>query len=224
MDEPTTQELTRLGPGGAGGTPSARAFRRIYADVNGDSRSTSVGVTPARRAANAAASTACRASSWADSVSRYLVVAAESASLGSLTEPVYRSSIAQLSLKAYGVAQHGIASSFGSASKSDAPAAGTAEASGPHQSLYEQEQNPMSIIHLSAVSSEEPSPADLAGIEQEWPLISAELDLLDAQIAFINAGPYASELETRRIRRAQRRVLEIGRELADREPDTEVVA
>ena len=75
----------------------------------------------------------------------------------------------------------------------------------------------MSIIHLSAVASQEPSAADLAGIEQEWPLIAAELDLLDAQIAFINAGPYASVLERRRVRRAERRVLEVGRELADRE-------
>jgi hypothetical protein len=77
----------------------------------------------------------------------------------------------------------------------------------------------MSIIHLSAVASQEPSAADLAGIEQEWPLIAAELDLLDAQIAFINAGPYASVLETRRIRRAERRVLEISRELAERETE-----
>ena len=46
----------------------------------------------------------------------------------------------------------------------------------------------MSIIHLSAVASEEPSSADLAGIETEWPLIAAELDLLDAQIALINAA------------------------------------
>ncbi|MFI6681999.1 DUF6284 family protein [Kribbella sp. NPDC050470] len=75
----------------------------------------------------------------------------------------------------------------------------------------------MSIIHLSAVSSEEPSAADLAAIEQEWPLIAAELDLLDAQIAFINAGPAASTLDRRRVRRAERRVLEVGRELADRE-------
>ena len=82
----------------------------------------------------------------------------------------------------------------------------------------------MSIIHLSAVSSEEPTAADLAHIEMEWPLIAAELDLLDAQIAFINAGPHASELETRRIRRAERRVLEMSRELADRDPDAEVVA
>lgn len=82
----------------------------------------------------------------------------------------------------------------------------------------------MSMIHLSAVVSEEPSAADLAAIEQEWPLIAAELDLLDAQIAFINAGPYASELETRRIRRAKRRVLAIGRDLADHNPDREGAA
>lgn len=82
----------------------------------------------------------------------------------------------------------------------------------------------MSIIHLSAVSSEEPTAADLAGIEAEWPLIAAELDLLDAQIALINAGPRASELETRRIRRAERRVLEVGRELADRDPESEGAA
>ncbi|MGW1344254.1 DUF6284 family protein [Kribbella sp. NPDC002412] len=75
----------------------------------------------------------------------------------------------------------------------------------------------MSIIYLAAAGGEEPTAADLAGIEQEWPLIAAELDLLDAQIAFINAGPYASVLERRRIRRAEHRVLEIGRELADRE-------
>ncbi|MEU8223892.1 DUF6284 family protein [Kribbella sp. NPDC048915] len=82
----------------------------------------------------------------------------------------------------------------------------------------------MTIIHLSAVSSEEPTPAELTAIEHEWPLIAADLDLLNAEIALINAGPYASELETRRVRRAQRRVLEIGRELADRTPGTEVVA
>ncbi|TDW76417.1 DUF6284 family protein [Kribbella pratensis] len=75
----------------------------------------------------------------------------------------------------------------------------------------------MSIIHLSAVASQEPSAADLAGIEQEWPLIAAELDLLDAQIAFINAGPYASVLDRRRVRRAERRVLDLSRDLADQE-------
>ncbi|MFG1818804.1 DUF6284 family protein [Kribbella sp. NPDC049174] len=73
----------------------------------------------------------------------------------------------------------------------------------------------MSIIHLSAVGGQEPSAADLAGIESEWPLIAAELDLLDAQIACVNAGPYASVLDRRRVRRAERRVLVVRRELAD---------
>ncbi|TDW88790.1 DUF6284 family protein [Kribbella sp. VKM Ac-2566] len=82
----------------------------------------------------------------------------------------------------------------------------------------------MSIIHLSAVRREGPSAAELAAIEYEWPLIAAELDLLDAEIAAVNAGPYASELETRRVRRAKRRVLELGRELADHEPETEGAA
>ncbi|MEU4291052.1 DUF6284 family protein [Kribbella sp. NPDC026596] len=77
----------------------------------------------------------------------------------------------------------------------------------------------MSIIYLSPVRSEGegPSPAALAAIDSEWPLIAAELDLLDAQIAFINAGPYASVLDRRRVRRAERRVLEVSRELADQE-------
>jgi cob(I)alamin adenosyltransferase len=77
----------------------------------------------------------------------------------------------------------------------------------------------MSIIHLSAVASEEPSPADLAAIEAEWPLIAAELDLLDAQIREINAEPAASVLDRRRVRRAERRVLAARRELAAADQD-----
>ncbi|WP_112248099.1 DUF6284 family protein [Kribbella monticola] len=82
----------------------------------------------------------------------------------------------------------------------------------------------MSIIHLSVVAGEEPSAAELAAIEREWPLIAAELDLLDAQIALINAGPNASVLDGRRVRRAAHRVIETARVLADRDPKTEVVA
>ena len=58
----------------------------------------------------------------------------------------------------------------------------------------------------------------------EWPLIEAELDLLDAEIAYINAGPEASVLDRRRVRRAERRVLEVSRELANRDPETEDAA
>jgi hypothetical protein len=48
--------------------PSARAIFRMYAEVNGDSRSTSVGETPARSAASTAATTSCLAALWAASV------------------------------------------------------------------------------------------------------------------------------------------------------------
>ncbi|TDO35886.1 hypothetical protein EV643_121161 [Kribbella sp. VKM Ac-2527] len=72
----------------------------------------------------------------------------------------------------------------------------------------------MKIIHLQAADSEGPTAAELAEIAQEWPLIAAELDLLDAEISFITAGPAASVLDRRRIRRAQRKVLAASRELA----------
>lgn len=52
---------------------------------------------------------------------------------------------------------------------------------------------------------DEPAAADLAAIDQEWPLIAAELDLLDAEIAMLYAedrgGPTA--LDWRRVRRAE---------------------
>ncbi|GAB3157633.1 hypothetical protein GCM10027290_59020 [Micromonospora sonneratiae] len=50
-----------------------------------------------------------------------------------------------------------------------------------------------------------PSSAELAAIEMEWPLIAAELDLLDAEIAMLYAedrgGP--TVLDWRRVRRAE---------------------
>jgi hypothetical protein len=59
-----------------------------------------------------------------------------------------------------------------------------------------------------------PSAAELAEIEREWPLIAAELDLLDAEIAVLSAVGRVSKLDRRRVRRAARRVLEVSRELA----------
>jgi hypothetical protein len=59
-----------------------------------------------------------------------------------------------------------------------------------------------------------PTLADLAEIEREWPLIAAELDLLDAEIAALSAEGRVSRLDRRRVRRAERRVLEVGRDLA----------
>jgi hypothetical protein len=82
----------------------------------------------------------------------------------------------------------------------------------------------MNIIHLSPVDGDEPTSADLAAIEAEQPLMEAERDLLDGEIALITAGRNASALDIRRVRRAERRVLEVTRELANRRPDSEVVA
>jgi hypothetical protein len=72
----------------------------------------------------------------------------------------------------------------------------------------------VNIIHLSASDDDGPSAQDLAAIEREWPLIESELALLDAEISYITAGPAVSALDRRRVRRAQRRVLAVGRELA----------
>lgn len=83
----------------------------------------------------------------------------------------------------------------------------------------------MNIIHLSPVSGEEPTPAELDKIERdEWPLIAAELELLDTEISYINAGPAASELDRRRVRRAQHKVLKVARDLAVTNPDSEDAA
>lgn len=64
----------------------------------------------------------------------------------------------------------------------------------------------------------EPTAAELHAIEDEWPLIEAEMDLLNAEIANIIAadrgGP--SPLDWRRLRRAEARVTRVAAELAAR--------
>ncbi|HET8762180.1 MAG TPA: DUF6284 family protein [Gemmatimonadales bacterium] len=60
----------------------------------------------------------------------------------------------------------------------------------------------------------EPTNAELDAIEQEMPLILADVDLLDAQIITLDRTP--TELDARRIRRARRRVLAERRALANR--------
>lgn len=64
----------------------------------------------------------------------------------------------------------------------------------------------------------EPSPAELDAIEAEWPLIAAELDVLDAEIAIINAADHGGPavLDWRRLRRAEGRVTRVAAELAAR--------
>ncbi|MGW0553320.1 DUF6284 family protein [Streptomyces sp. NPDC002926] len=76
--------------------------------------------------------------------------------------------------------------------------------------------------HIAAVQAvvtthgfdREPTAAELNAIEHEMPLITAEVELLDAQIMTIDRP--ADELDLRRIRRARRRVLAVRRELANR--------
>lgn len=71
-----------------------------------------------------------------------------------------------------------------------------------------------------------PTVADLAAIEAEWPLIAAELDVLDAEITLIYAtdhgGPTA--LDWRRLRRAEARVTRVAAELAARPAVRKAVA
>ena len=72
----------------------------------------------------------------------------------------------------------------------------------------------------------EPSAADLAAINAEWPLIAAEMDLLDAEIRMMVAadqgGP--SQLDWRRLRRAEARVMRAAVKLAARSVDPKAVA
>ncbi|MET9526740.1 DUF6284 family protein [Streptomyces coeruleorubidus] len=51
----------------------------------------------------------------------------------------------------------------------------------------------------------EPTDAELDAIEQEMPVILADVDLLDAHIVTLDRTP--TELDDRRIRRARRRAL-----------------
>ncbi|WP_055566989.1 DUF6284 family protein [Streptomyces atriruber] len=60
----------------------------------------------------------------------------------------------------------------------------------------------------------EPTDAELDAIEDEAPLIAAELELLDVQIALLDRP--ATPLEERRLRRAANRVLAARVEVANR--------
>ena len=66
----------------------------------------------------------------------------------------------------------------------------------------------------------EPTADDLAAIEDEWPRIAAEIDLVDAEIAYINAADHGGPtvLDWRRLRRAEARVTRVAAELAARPP------
>jgi hypothetical protein len=64
------------------------------------------------------------------------------------------------------------------------------------------------VAEVLAVSTDgdEPTGADLAEIEREWPLISAELEALDVEISIL-ATRRPCALDHRRKRRAESRVI-----------------
>ncbi|MEJ3745181.1 DUF6284 family protein [Actinomycetes bacterium KLBMP 9797] len=63
----------------------------------------------------------------------------------------------------------------------------------------------------------EPTSDDLAAIEAEWPVIAAEIDLVDAE-ARMAAADHPSELDWRALRRAEARVLKAATEFYARPP------
>ncbi|MFY1617854.1 DUF6284 family protein [Micromonospora sp. WMMD736] len=71
--------------------------------------------------------------------------------------------------------------------------------------------------HLAPVTAE-PTAADLAAIDAEWPLIEAELDVLDAEITLIYADDHGgpTSLDWRRLRRAEARVTRAAADSAAR--------
>lgn len=71
-----------------------------------------------------------------------------------------------------------------------------------------------------------PTVAELDAIEAEWPLIAADLDVLDAEITIINAADHGgpSPLDWRRLRRAEARVTRVAAELAARPATRKAVA
>ncbi|MEW2614251.1 DUF6284 family protein [Streptomyces sp. NPDC047880] len=64
----------------------------------------------------------------------------------------------------------------------------------------------------------EPTGAELDAIEQEMPVILADVELLDAQIITLDRIP--TELDNRRLRRARRRALAARIALANRTAST----
>jgi hypothetical protein len=59
----------------------------------------------------------------------------------------------------------------------------------------------------------EPTAAELAAIDVEMPVILADIDLLDARIMVLDRAP--TELDARRIRRAEHRLMTARRDLAN---------
>ncbi|MGC4891201.1 DUF6284 family protein [Micromonospora sp. DT227] len=74
------------------------------------------------------------------------------------------------------------------------------------------------MLKRLAIAAAEPAAVELAAIEAEWPLIAAELDVLDAEITMLNAEDHGgpSPLDWRRLRRAEARVTRAAADLTTR--------
>ncbi len=62
------------------------------------------------------------------------------------------------------------------------------------------------MVYDLAPELDGPTPDDLAAIDREWPLIEAEMELVDAEIRVLTVTR-PSELDWRRLRRAEARVM-----------------
>lgn len=62
------------------------------------------------------------------------------------------------------------------------------------------------MLHDSNFDLDGPTPNDLAAIDAEWPLIEAELAVVDAEIHMLTVDR-PSDLDWRRLRRAEQRVM-----------------
>jgi hypothetical protein len=69
-----------------------------------------------------------------------------------------------------------------------------------------------------------PTAADLAAIEAEWPLIAAELELTKAEIDLLTAQPHPTDLDWRRLRRAEAQVMREVLALAAHVPLSDLAA
>ncbi|PPK90839.1 hypothetical protein CLV92_12214 [Kineococcus xinjiangensis] len=65
-----------------------------------------------------------------------------------------------------------------------------------------------------------PTTAELTAIQEEWPLIAAEVELVDAESALLRAASASCELARRRVRRAEARVAMEARAWAARCAET----
>ncbi|MFC7478757.1 DUF6284 family protein [Luedemannella flava] len=62
------------------------------------------------------------------------------------------------------------------------------------------------MITNQTLDDDGPTSADLAAIEREWPLIEAEMDLVAAEITVLCSDRPLTEMDWRRLRRAEQRV------------------